>query len=219
MILKRRELVAAALVVLIGVAGYLNWSYQDTMRVRDDELYQETSRKLGEAQYVNSSSVENADDEETEENTEESEEKTEAAADNTGGENEEAEKSGQSDTGGADAASYFEQAKLDRETSRSQAMEILKETASNESFDEEARRAASEKIVKMSEYTEKEAQIENMAKAKGYKYICVYIDDTGANMIVQKDNFGEGDVVKLSELVSSELGIPSSQIKVVEYSN
>ena len=35
MVLKKKEVVATALVVLIGVAGYLNWSYQDTIRVTD----------------------------------------------------------------------------------------------------------------------------------------------------------------------------------------
>lgn len=54
MILKKKEIVAAALVVLIGVAGYLNWSYQDTIRVTDGEAIEEAKR-LGEAQYVSSS--------------------------------------------------------------------------------------------------------------------------------------------------------------------
>ena len=53
LVLKKKEIVAAALVVLIGVAGYLNWSYQDTVRVTDGADYIETGKKLGEAQYVN----------------------------------------------------------------------------------------------------------------------------------------------------------------------
>ena len=35
MVLKKKEIIAASLVVLIGVAGYLNWSYQDTIRVQE----------------------------------------------------------------------------------------------------------------------------------------------------------------------------------------
>ena len=48
MVLKKKEIIAASLVVLIGVAGYLNWSYQDTIRVQDGESYVETGKKLGE---------------------------------------------------------------------------------------------------------------------------------------------------------------------------
>ena len=54
MVLKKKEVVATALVVLIGVAGNLNWSYQDTIRVTDGESYLEEAKKLGEAEYVNS---------------------------------------------------------------------------------------------------------------------------------------------------------------------
>ena len=39
MVLKKKEIIAAALVVLIGVAGYLNWSYQDTVKVTDGKSY------------------------------------------------------------------------------------------------------------------------------------------------------------------------------------
>ena len=53
-IFRKKEIIAAVLVVLIGCAGYLNWSYQDTINVTDNESYVETGKKLGEAQYVNS---------------------------------------------------------------------------------------------------------------------------------------------------------------------
>ena len=73
MILKRKEVVAAALVVLIGVAGYLNWSYQDEIRVTDGEIYAETGKRLGEAQYVSTtkSDVEDKDKADTKETAKE----------------------------------------------------------------------------------------------------------------------------------------------------
>ena len=57
LVLKKKEIIAAALVVMIGVAGYLNWSYQDTVRVTDSENYIQTGKKLGEAKYVDSKSA------------------------------------------------------------------------------------------------------------------------------------------------------------------
>ena len=47
MTFRKKEIVAASLVVLIGMAGYLNWSYQDTIHVRDNESYVETCKMLG----------------------------------------------------------------------------------------------------------------------------------------------------------------------------
>ena len=54
MIFKKKEVIAASLVVMIGLAGYLNWSYQDTVKVRDNETYVQTGKMLGEAEMVSS---------------------------------------------------------------------------------------------------------------------------------------------------------------------
>lgn len=197
MVFKKKEVIAAALVVLIGMAGYLNWSYQDTVQVRDGESYIETGKKLGEAQYVSTvDEVEEQGDEEVEE----------SASDNA-----EADTSEQS--AGAD---YFEQARLDKEKSRSKSLEILNETAANESFDAEIRKKAGDKIIRQAENIEKESQIESIAQSKGYAEICVYIDDDKADISVRKSDFSEADVVKLTEIVTDNLKISSKNVKIVE---
>lgn len=65
MILKKKEVIAASLVVLIGLAGYLNWSYQDTVKVRDNESYIQTGKILGEAEMVSSTNKETEKKEES----------------------------------------------------------------------------------------------------------------------------------------------------------
>ncbi len=188
MVLKKREVVATALVVLIGVAGYLNWSYQDTIRVTDGESYLEEAKKLGEAEYVSS------EKEDVEENVEEKEPAEETAAE----------------------ASYFTEAKMSKDNSRSKALEILNQTAVNESFDSEVRRQAQNKIVSIAENTEKEAIIENVARAKGYKDISVYIDGESVEIIVKKKDFSSADVKTIKEIVTAELNTSAKNIKIIE---
>ena len=191
MVFRKKELIAASLVVLIGMAGYLNWSYQDTIHVTDGESYIETGKKLGEAQYVSG----------VEENVEE----TEAAA--------EAEDTAEivTDTGG-----YFEQAKLNRETSRSKSLEILNSTAENEKFDQEIRQKAGDKILETAENTERENTMESIAQSKGYAEICVYLEDNSANIMVRKEGFCEEDVVKLTDIATETLNLSANNIKIVE---
>lgn len=195
MVFKKKEAVAAALVVLIGMAGYLNWSYQDTISVTDGESYIETGKKLGEAQYV--SNTENGIEENKDE---ENKEETEEAA------NTEIVK---------DDGNYFEQAKLNRETARSRALEILNSTAENESFDSETRKKAGDKIIETAELTEKENSVEGIAQSKGYNQICVYCDEGVANIVVKKDDFNDDDVVKLTEIATEALKISSNNVKIV----
>ncbi|MCC8160773.1 MAG: SpoIIIAH-like family protein [Oscillospiraceae bacterium] len=210
MVLKKKEIIAASLVVLVGVAGYLNWSYQDTIRVQDGESYVETGKKLGEAQYVNASgeveetaSEENGSEEETAQ-TEETEDS---------GETEETEVSEETS---ADTSNYFEQARLNKETSRSKSLEILNQTAENESFDAEIRQKAGDKILAVADNVQKESEIESIAQSKGYGEICVYVDDTEAKVMVSKDVFSDEDGVKLSEIVTNQLKISAQNVKIVE---
>ena len=186
MILKKKEVIACALVVLIGVAGYLNWSYQDTIRVTDGGSYLEQVKKLGEAEFV-SSDKEDVDE-------------PEAEAKETA----------------VTAGEYFTEAKLSKDNARSKALEILNQTAVNESFDADVRKQAQSKIVSMAENTEKEAIVENIARAKGYKDISVYIDGESVEIIVKKNNFSAEDVKTIKELVTAELETSAKNIKIIE---
>ncbi|MEE0944761.1 MAG: SpoIIIAH-like family protein [Clostridia bacterium] len=174
MVLKRKEIVASALVVLIGVAGYLNWSYQDVMKVTDGDEYIATGKKLGEAQLVN-----------------------------------------KTDTDTTDSDNYFDDARENRETSREKALDILNQTASNESFDAEARKKAQDAILDIASAVEHEAAIENTIKAKGYEMASVYIDGNNVEILVKKDGITDNDVQKLSEIATSHLGISASNVKII----
>lgn len=205
MIIKKKEIVAAALVVLIGCAGYLNWSYQDTLTVRDGESYIETGKRLGEAQLVNSEA-------EVEEN--ENEEQDEAEKTNSEGDwSENTEDKGK--TNAAGNTEYFENAKYERENSRSKSMEILNQTCSNSSFDEETRRKAGDKIIAETQNMEAENEIESIAQSKGYNEICAYVHDEGAVITVRKNGFSQEDAIKLTELTQEQTGIQANNIKVV----
>lgn len=211
MVLKKKEIIAAALVVLIGTAGYLNWSYQDTIKVTDGDSYIETGKKLGEAQYVSSVEEveENGETEETAGDAEEGQE--ESAAETSEDKGGEASVETVSDAGG-----YFEQAKLDRENSRAKSLEILNQTAENTNFDEEIRKKAGDQILAAASNLEKETEIESIAQSKGYSEICVYIDEERVNISVRKDGFSGEDVVKLTDIATEQLQIPAKNVKIVE---
>ena len=209
MVLKKKEIIAASLVVLIGVAGYLNWSYQDTIRVQDGESYVETGKKLGEAQYVNA--VDEV--EETSEGEEASSETKETTAENAENNSEDTAQTVET-TSGSD--NYFEQARLNKEASRSKSLEILNNTAENESFDAEIRQKAGDKILAVANNVQKESEIESIAQSKGYSEICVYVDDSEANVMVRKDGFCDEDVVKLTAIVTEQLKISAQNVKIVE---
>lgn len=196
MVLKRKEIIATALVVLIGMAGYLNWSYQDTVRVKDGESYIETGKKISEAEPVNADAEQIPEDQQTKLAPEASPETTETAKESN--------------------IDYFENAKLEKQTARGKSLEILNTTATNESFDDEIRKKAQEQILALASYSEKEAAIENIAKAKGYHNICAFMNEDTLNITVKQENFSEEDVVKIMEIAQEQIKISANNIKVVE---
>lgn len=191
MILKKKEVIAASLVVLIGLAGYLNWSYQDTVRVKDNESYVETGKMLGESEMVSSNNEATEDDSEEDDDDEKDAAKT---MENT---------------------AYFEDAKMNRETARAAAMEALKEASKDESVDEVTRQLAGERLVECAENIELEGNVENVAAAKGFSDVCVYINDGTAVVTVKTEGLSDDDAMKLTDAVTSASGIPAAKVKLI----
>ena len=111
---------------------------------------------------------------------------------------------------------------MNKETSRSKSLEILNQTAENESFDADIRKKAGDKILEEANNVQKESEIESIAdsslnaQSKGYSEICVYVDGSEANIMVRKDGFSDEDVVKLTSIATEQLKISAQNIKIVE---
>ena len=105
---------------------------------------------------------------------------------------------------------------MNKETSRSKSLEILNQTAENESFDADIRKKAGDKILEEANNVQKESEIASIAQSKGYSEICVYVDGSEANIMVRKDGFSDEDVVKLTSIATEQLKISAQNIKIVE---
>ena len=70
----------------------------------------------------------------------------------------------------------------------------------------------------MAENAVKEARIESLVVAKGYKDCVAFINDDGVNVIVQKTEQGlqETDVAKIRDIVLSETDATADTIKIIE---
>lgn len=207
MILKKKEIIAASLVLLIGMAGYLNWSYQDTVHVEDNESYVETGKILGEAEMVSSNN------EVTEEETELPSE-TEAVE--TGALATDPETNSETDPETDVGGTYFAEARMKRENARAAAMESLKESSEDESLDEDTRRMARERLIECAENIETESQIENIAAARGFSDVCVYINNDSVTMTVKTEGLSPEDVEKLTDAIVSNTDVSADNVTIIE---
>lgn len=113
---------------------------------------------------------------------------------------------------------YFSKSRMERDTGRSKAMESLKTVSENPNATDEARNEAAERIILMSERTEKEASAEGEIKAKGFSDCVVYMNEDTVSVVVKSDFEITGtDAAKIQEIIIRMTGVDASKISISSY--
>ena len=184
----KRNAVVLAIVLFVGVAVYLNWSYNNHLTGEGSGTDDSDGKVLGQTTLVNG--VDEEQDGETAE-----------------GQTEEETGSG-----------YFASARLNRQQARDSALELLQEAAADEKADQKVVDEANASIQTMADDTLSEAQVENLVTAKGYGDCVCFIGEDGVNLVVSSTDQGlsETDIAKIVEIVREETGLSADQIKIIE---
>ena len=193
--LWKRNAIAAAIVLFVCGAVYLNWSYsQDTA----------AGKNLGEAALVGS------------QNDPLLEKQKEGAAAEEGAAGEE----GAQTEEGADAESgtYFSTARLNRQQARDNALSLLQEAAEDEKADQSSVDQANAAIQTMADYTMTEAQIENLITAKGYTDCVAFLGEDSISVVVSamENGMTDADAARIGEIVMEQTGLKADQNKIIE---
>jgi len=188
----KRNAVVAAVILFVCIAAYLNWTYtggEDNTKAYEDF---ETGKMLGEATLVDSDVQPEAEDVTAEDDAD----AVETISDNT----------------------YFSDARLSRQKARDSALSILQDSAAAENMTDEAKQEAAAKIEVIAANALKEANIENLVKAKGFKDCVAFISDEGVSIIVAAPEGGlnQADVAKITDIVLTETEVEAGDIKIVE---
>lgn len=184
----KRNAVVLAIVLFVGVAVYLNWSYNNQLTGEGSGTDGSDGKVLGQTTLVNGVGEE---------------QDGETAASQT-----------EEETG----SGYFASARLNRQQARDSALELLQEAAADEKADQKVVDEANASIQTMADDTLSEAQVENLVTAKGYGDCVCFIGEDGVNLVVSSTDQGlsETDIAKIVEIVREETGLSADQIKIIE---
>ncbi|MBQ2679298.1 MAG: SpoIIIAH-like family protein [Firmicutes bacterium] len=210
-ILKRNQVIITALVVMIAVAGYLNFS---------DSARSEKTAKI----LTDDGTIENAvvydtipDDEvfdtATAEDNELESELANIGIDGT--------MTDEADTTGAAVLvngsydnTYFVQAKLEREQARATEKEMLTEIINNANVDSDKKNECTDSIMELQQRIEKETAAEAMIESKGFKDAYVRIDDDTVDVVVNKKDLTEAELAQIEDIVKRKTGISEDKIRI-----
>lgn len=110
---------------------------------------------------------------------------------------------------------YFSSAKNNRDETREEAIDILKETVNNAAADAETKKKAVEELSKLTKRMENESAIESLLKAKGFNKALTVIGDDAINVIVGKDKLLDSEVQQIKDAVMGQTGVGAEKIKIL----
>ena len=196
----KRNAVVVAIVLFVGAAVYLNWSYGQEASANGGDDSQGGGRLLGQVALVNGADGQTA-------GTPSASVQPSAAPDESGGPGAAGEQTG-----------YFASARLNRQQARDSALQLLQQAAADASAQQDMIDEANASIQAMAAVTLSEANVENLVTAKGYGDCICFINNDSASVVVSatEDGLGETDATKIMAIVKEETGLAADKITIIE---
>ncbi len=226
-VLKRNQVIITALVVMIAVAGYLNYSDSNKNKKANNIVLDDGGRVsgLGDEEYttVNSKNGllsvfegEIGEAISTDDNPAialgEEDDSFLTALPNS--EDSEAEPGEAVFVSTSVNLPFFVQAKLEREQARAKQKDILLEVINNTNIEESKRAECADAMIEIQKRIEKETAAEAMIEAKGFKEVYVRIDDNTVDVVVNKEALTDAEVAQIEDIVKRKTGMDSASIRI-----
>ena len=118
----------------------------------------------------------------------------------------------------ASANTYFAEARLTRQVSRDEALQLLQTAATADTASQETIDSAMNAISAMATCSMKESQIENLLIAKDFTDCVVYIGNNTVTVAVPApaEGLSEEAVARITDIIVNETGYQASQLSIIE---
>ena len=199
----KRNAVIITVLLFVGVAVYLNWSYNRGQDLAATSPTVTVQPQQGESDTQETNLAEGT------ENVDQGEEERDLASLYFG--------EPATSTLSAAAISYFDSARLTREQARDSAATLLQDAAAIGTASQEEIDSALASITAMATFALQEAQLENILMAKDFAQAVVFIRNEGVSVIVSASPAGlsEVEVARITEAVIAELGVGMDAITII----
>ncbi len=197
-ILKKNQLIIAALAIMIAAAGYLNYSGR-LFNGKDDAA--KTTNELANQELLDISDEDLA----SASGDIESQDKDEGSVDGTPGE---------AVLTSGEASAVVAEAKVTREQVRAKNKETLLEIIDNESLSDEQKQDAVNQMVSMTDLAEKEAAAETLLASKGFSETVVSLTADSADVVVNASELSEANLAQIEDIVTRKTGIAAQNVVI-----
>lgn len=115
---------------------------------------------------------------------------------------------------------YFSNARVERQSSRDEALEKLQKVIDSTKETEAAHKKAAEKIASISDMITTENKIETLVTAKGIKNCLAVINEDGTkvDVIIDADELNDTIILQIKEIAISQLGCTYENVTIIQSS-
>jgi stage III sporulation protein AH len=200
LIIGKKQVILSCLTLMLAVAVYVNYSMskQDGNLVDTADLT--STHTYGETEFVNAEAAETVEETEAAEQTEE----TDEAAQET------------PEAASFQADDYFAQARLERTSSRDEAVATLQSIIGGGDRTEDELVTDAIAAVETSKLIESESNIESLIKSQGYADCIVYLDGESAKVVVKTDGLDAAQAAAIKDVILGEVTLPAENIRIFE---
>lgn len=218
-IIKKNQVIITSLVIMIVVAGYLNFTADESVTSPENQTAQaenvedmlvDVDVAPEEDMAIVDAAAEGGDGTESAEN-----------ADSAGAENGETENIddvgsiGEAVLTSSQAAKGFSAAaKLNREQVRSQNKEMLMEIINDSAGDAAVKAEAADSLKALAETAEKEQAAETLLEAKGFKNSVVSITEDGVDVVICLESLDDTQRTQIEDIVKRKAGVGAESIVI-----
>lgn len=229
---KKNQIIITALVIMIAVAGYLNYTQStvdklDESKDMADNGPDDSLESLAEDAVEESMSqtaldemgkdVFTNEEEDTYELSDSTEEVTTVEVSDTG----ELALAEEEDSSGEAVlvsnfidSDYFSSAKLAREQNRAKNKEVLMKLVNDESASKKQKKEAMDEILAMTEISEKENAAEMLLESKGFSDVVVSMSDESVDVIVNAAELSVQQMAQIEDIVKRKTGMEASKVVI-----
>lgn len=116
----------------------------------------------------------------------------------------------------SDSEDYFAQARLEKTTSRDQAVQTLQMIMGGGDLTENEIITTALDAVEVSNLIACEGNIESLIKSQGFEDCVVYLDGENAKVVVKTDGLEAADAALIKDIILGEVSISSENIRIFE---
>lgn len=211
-VFQKNQIAITALAIMIAVAGYLNFTEQNTST-------DGTKKTADSVETIDTMDISDGDSL-LKEKADASKSTSDDTAKKSGESSGESQTAASSETIGgavltqAQVSEYVAGARMEREQTHSKTKESLNEIINSSSVDEDAKKEAVDKLTELTDIMEKEAATEQLLASKGFENAVVSIGDDSVDVVLNYEELSSADRAQIEDIVTRKTGYTVSQLVI-----